>query len=74
MTTRPRHSRDRCPTCGRLVCGWTWGSELSIDRTECPARPKHQGLMKARRLRSKHRKGEPVSVGDLLVAAEDSLL
>lgn len=54
------------------ICGWTWGSELGPERTACPVRLKHRGLLKARRLRRRHRHGEPVSIGDLLTAAEES--
>lgn len=58
--------------CG--LCGWTWGSELPPNRTACPVQDRHRGLLKARKLRAQHRGGAPVSVGDLLSAAEDSQL
>jgi hypothetical protein len=54
------------------VCYWTWGSELPANKTECPVRHKHRALMKARKLREQQRRGGPISVGDLLTAAEDS--
>jgi hypothetical protein len=67
LTTPDGLSHYRC-----VVCSWTWGSDLPADRTTCPVRGRHRGLLKLRRLRAKQRGGEPVTVGDLLTAAEDS--
>jgi len=55
-------------------CGWTWGSELPAARTACPVQAKHHALARAKALRMRKRRGEPVTVGELLVAAEDSAL
>jgi hypothetical protein len=55
-------------------CGWTWGSELPVTRTACPVQSKHRMLARVRALRTRKRRGEPVTVGELLSAAEESLL